>query len=237
MGKCPIEAMVPYVKEKREMGQDWPIVGHTMVGHRRLENIEGSLRSVVSRQIEGHFVELGVWKGGASIYARMVLNVLEQRNRTVFVLDAFETLEGYDKAQEFISTTEAELRHNFQKYDVSDGVEYMKGLFQHTTPRLASKLKNEHGHISVLRIDGNFYFSYEDAMYNLYELVPVGGIVIFDDMYSHPDVKRFWHDFTSDYKLPEMVHPIDKNSAWFMKIKPVVLDPKRKRGKPHHHLV
>ena len=99
VGKCPIEAIVPSVKGDRDMGIDWPLVGHTMVGHRRLENIEGSLRSVISSQIEGHFVELGVWKGGASIYARMVLNVLEQRNRTAFVLDAFETLKGYDKAQ------------------------------------------------------------------------------------------------------------------------------------------
>ena len=67
----------------------------------------------------------------------------------------------------------------------------------------------------------------------MYELVPVGGIVIFDDIYSHADVERFWRDFRLDYKLPEVVHPIDKISAWFMKIKEVVLDPKRKRGKGH----
>ena len=233
VGHCPIEALVPLTRASLEAGGVWPIVGHTMVGHRRLENIESAVRSVVSRDIDGHFAELGVWRGGASIYARMVLDSLEQSNRKVFVFDAFDILKEYGPAKIYLMNSEDEVRHNFENYDVSDGVEYFKGLFQDTTPLFASKLKETNEKLAVFRIDGNFYFSYEDAMYNLYEYVPVGGVVIFDDIISHADVQKFWNDFTNDYSLPEKIHPIDHASGWFTKIKPVVLDPKLKRYLPN----
>lgn len=41
----------------------------------------------------------------------------------------------------------------------------------------------------MLRIDGNFYDSYQDALYYLYPLVPVGGWVIFDDISALPFAK------------------------------------------------
>ena len=55
------------------------------------------------------------------------------------------------------------------------------------------------------------------AMYTMYEDVPLGGIVIFDDVMSHPPVKRFWTDFKSDQNLPEELNRIDTHSAWFRK--------------------
>lgn len=45
--------------------------------------------------------------------------------------------------------------------------------------------------IAVLRVDGNFYDSYQDAMYYMYDVVRIGGIMIFDDVMSHPPVNRF----------------------------------------------
>ena len=42
-----------------------------------------------------------------------------------------------------------------------------------------------------------------------YEKVPVGGIVIFDDVFSHPPVMSAWVDFKSDQGLPETLNRID----------------------------
>ena len=36
---------------------------------------------------------------------------------------------------------------------------------------------------AVLRMDANFYDSYADVLYTMYEDISVGGIVIFDDVY------------------------------------------------------
>ena len=78
--------------------------------------------------------------------------------------------------------------------------------------------------IAVLRIDGNFYPSYQDALYHLYDRVPVGGIVILDDVLSHSAVMQFWKDFRHDQGLPEKLVRIDKMSAWFRKQKDVRVD-------------
>ena len=77
------------------------------------------------------------------------------------------------------------------------------GLFQKTVPLIESDpLLSK---IAVFRIDGNFYDSYADALYYGYEKVPVGGIVIFDDVFSHAAVMRAWLDFKGDQGLSETV--------------------------------
>jgi O-methyltransferase len=73
-------------------------------------------------------------------------------------------------------------------------------------------------------VDGNFYGSYQDAMYNLYDKVPVGGIVIFDDVFSHRNVRKFWADFRKDQGITETLVRIDKHSGWFRKQREVTLD-------------
>ena len=79
--------------------------------------------------------------------------------------------------------------------------------------------------IAVLRVDGNFYDSYQDALYFLYERIPVGGIIIFDDVLSHKDVMQFWTDFKQEQNIGvENLVRIDRHSAWFRKPKDVVLD-------------
>lgn len=55
------------------------------------------------------------------------------------------------------------------------------------------------------------------ALYAMYEDVPVGGIVIFDDVMSHAPVMRCWKDFKADHGLPEELNRIDLHSAWFRK--------------------
>lgn len=76
----------------------------------------------------------------------------------------------------------------------------------------------------MLRIDGNFYDSYQDAMYYLYEYVPVGGFVIFDDYFTHPPAQRFWADWKRDQGAPEELTRIDHHSGYFRKTMEVQVD-------------
>jgi len=220
---CPLTELKPYDKKLREGGEDWPSVGHTMVGHKRLRNIRLAIDSVVTNNVPGSFVELGVWRGGACIYARALLNTLNQRQRKVFVFDAFETLHDYGARASFLAVSEAQVRHNFEKYGLFDeqNVFFLKGLFKNTTPTFH---KTNTEPIAVLRVDGNFYDSHQDAMYNLYEFVPVGGFVIFDDIRSHPAVQRFWSDFKREQNIPEDFIVVDANCGYFRKTKDVKLD-------------
>ena len=73
-------------------------------------------------------------------------------------------------------------------------------------------------------MDGNFYDSYQDAMYYLFPFVPVGGIVIFDDVFSHHAVMEFWNDFKKDQGVDSELVQIDRHSGWFRKEREVKLD-------------
>ncbi len=220
----------PFDLAKRTIGTDWPVVGHTMVGLRRIENIRDAIFHVVKNNVPGNFVELGVWRGGACIFARGVFNVLQQQHREVHLLDAFANMNEYgsESRVKYLSTSEQTVTHNFEKYGLLQNVFFHKGLFHDVLPGLTGTLKS----ICIMRVDGNFYSSYEDAFYYLYEAVPIGGAVIFDDIFSHAEVKKFWHDFSTDYKLSEKLIQIDLHSAWFVKTKNVTIDFNLKRSKP-----
>jgi hypothetical protein len=58
----------------------------------------------------------------------------------------------------------------------------------------------------------------------MHESVPVGGIVIFDDVMSHPPVTRCWTDFKREQNLTENLQQIDRHSAWFRKERVVKID-------------
>lgn len=215
-GGCELSRTLPYNSTMRYFGNDWPPLGHTMVGHARLQNIKHAIETCNADGIVGDFAELGVWRGGASIYAKGVITAYGARNRRVLVLDAFESLPQYGNHKTFLETSEVQVKHNFQKYGLLDSnVIFIRGLFRDSLPRF--KRRHPGVKIAVLRIDSNFYDSYQDALYYLYELVPVGGFVIFDDVMSHPAVMQCWKDFKNEQGLPEELEQIDDHSAFFRK--------------------
>jgi len=199
-----------------EGGDDWPPFGHTMVGHKRMRNVKMALKTVFENNIPGDFVELGVWRGGVCIYAKAMIDIFDQNNREVHVFDAFAKLPGYNRAGNFLMNSAEDVKHNFAKDGVMDErVVFHVGLFKDTLPDFSKKEPPRP--IAVLRVDGNFYDSYQDAMYYLYERVPVGGIVIFDDVMSHGAVMQFWKDFKREQDVQEELIRIDRHSAWFKK--------------------
>ena len=78
--------------EKRVEGLDWPLIGITMIGQKRLVHIEWALRYVIAKNVTGDFIECGVWRGGASIFATAVLKALNIRDRHVWLADSFQGL-------------------------------------------------------------------------------------------------------------------------------------------------
>ena len=221
---CPLDLLQPYVPAARENGSDWPPFGFTMVGSKRVKNMRMAIEAVTSGSIPGAIVEAGVWRGGLCIFSKLLLDVLGER-RSVHLLDAFGTLPyGSEGVKDYLAVSLDQVKHNFRKFDALDtSVHFHRGIFQHTIPKLRKALDAAHEQIAVLRVDGNFYDSHQDALYQLYELVPVGGIVIFDDCYSNA-VLQFWKDFCSDQGAIESFTPIDQSAGWFRKVKAIRID-------------
>lgn len=217
-GGCSV--FLPYNDEQRNWGVDWPPFGYSMMGRVRLENFRAAIEDVNRKSIPGAIVELGVWRGGGMMYAAGI-NRESYIKRKIYVYDAFENIKSYGPHSPFLNVDEAMVSDSFRALGLLDSYVHFKvGLFKDTLPNWTSSEK-----IAVLRVDGNFYDSYQDAMYFLYESVPVNGIVIFDDVLSHKNVMDFWKEFSSEQNIGNVnLVSIDKHSAWFRKPKKVFLD-------------
>jgi len=212
--------VVAYNEYERKFGNDWPPHGVTMIGKTRLANFRAAIEEVNRNGIAGAIVETGVWRGGACMLAAAVTRESSMPQRQIYLFDAFEAIGSYGKATaHFLDTSEKAVRDGFEALDLmSESIHFRKGLFKDTVPAWDA------GPIAVLRVDGNFYDSYQDALYYMYPSVPVGGIIIFDDVFSHASVMRAWEDFKKDQGLVEELNRIDLHSAWFRKVKDVEVD-------------
>ena len=230
---CSLARLRPYPAPERWIGRDWPPFGETMAGHLRLRNVRAAIESVISQGVAGDFAELGVWRGGLCIFAKLVMDAYGDESRRVHVFDAFGRIAAYGttERQEYLGTNQKRVMQSFMSYDAwdTDRVLLHSGLFKETTRRFRMATTPRQTQLAVLRIDANFYESYEDAFYNLYDLVPVGGIVIIDD-YSDKSVRAFVSDFMSDYGAAQ-IHEVDWTGVWWRKGRAATIDFSRKRYK------
>lgn len=229
-GMCFPVNTVPLDKKARLVGRDWPSFGTTMVGHARLHNVRHMIEHALASNISGDFVELGVWRGGVAMYARAVLNVLLQSldqnegKRLVHLFDAFDTIKGYGPAEEYLAVAQTSVIDNMESFGLDKYVRFHPGLFNDSLRKFYYRNKQNgiRRQVAVLRIDGNFYESYMDALYYMWEFVPVGGFIIFDDLNFRSDLKRQgegdpWADFKARHNLSERLIAIDWTSSFFRK--------------------
>src|SRR5439155_8565031 len=69
--------------EGRAAGRDWPASAETMIGLFRMDNLHALLLDVIQRGVPGDVAEIGVWRGGATIFMRAVLRACREASRRV----------------------------------------------------------------------------------------------------------------------------------------------------------
>ena len=173
----------------REEGLDWPEEGETMIGLKRLQNLQDCITGVVQQNVPGDLIETGVWRGGAAIFMRAVLKALGDKERTVWLADSFEGLPPpspdlypADKGADFhlsndvLGVSLEDVKANFARYELlDDRVRFLKGWFKDTLPTAPIEK------LSVLRLDGDLYESTMTALESLYPKLSIGGYAIVDD--------------------------------------------------------
>lgn len=176
-------------RRAREEGLDWPEEGETMIGLKRLQNLQECITGVIQQNVPGDLIETGVWRGGAAIFMRAVLKALGDTERTVWLADSFEGLPPpspdlypADKGADFhlsndvLGVSLEEVKANFARYELlDDRVRFLKGWFKDTLP--AAPIEK----LSVLRLDGDLYESTMTALESLYPKLSIGGYAIVDD--------------------------------------------------------
>ena len=222
----------PFDANLRMQGMDWPAHGLTMVGRMRLENIERLLLNMIDAQVPGDFVECGVWRGGSSLFARGMLKALNVHGRKVHLVDSFEGLPKASQTKDrdvwskmdFLKVSLEEVQEPFRQLGLLDhGVAFHKGFFQHSLPLLRKQLLANKKRIAVLRMDGDMFESTMDILYNLYDLVSVGGCIIIDD-FAIREAKEAVETFLQHHKLIVDYIKIDEFSSYFCKERETTVD-------------
>lgn len=212
----------PFDRQRRIEGRDWPPLAHTMIGLKRLDNIQFCSEDVLANRIPGDFIEAGVWRGGASIFMRAILKAYGITDRCVWAADSFEGLplpnpQRYpaDKGALWhtwnaLAVSLDEVKTNFSRYGLLDEqVRFLKGWFSETLP----STRNQRW--AVIRLDGDMYESTIDVLENLYPNLSVGGYVIIDDYESIAACRQAVLDYRQAHSIPEEIRPIDWNAAFW----------------------
>lgn len=208
------------VSDDRLYGRDWPHSAHTMIGLKRMNNLHESLDYVRENNIQGDFIETGVWRGGASIFAKKYFD-LYGMNRKVFVADSFKGLPPPQVQEDagdphhtidFLRVSLVDVQNNFKLYGALDeNVIFLEGWFEDTLPNNTSI-----GELSVLRMDGDMYKSTMDVFDSCYHKVVKGGRVIIDD-YCIPNCKNAVHKFREVNSFTEEITVIDQCGIFWTK--------------------
>lgn len=209
----------PISNSVRQRGEDWPTYAETMIGVQRLRNIRSALQTCIAEGIPGDFVEAGVWRGGASIYASAVLEAAGDFHRRVWVADSFEGLPSptvpQDEGLTFhleptLAVTLEQVKENFSSYGLlSDRVRFIKGWFKDTLPGPIES-------VAVLRLDGDMYESTWSTLCALEPLVSESGFVIVDD-YNISACRQAIEDYRSFQRIDSAIVSIDGYGVYWRK--------------------
>jgi len=208
----------------RQYGWDWPSRAHTMIGRVRMANIRSLAEQVLREEIPGDFIETGVWRGGACILMRGVLEAFGVKDRQVWLADSFEGLplpdaerfpaDANDAFHSFpeLAVSVEEVRRNFEKYGLlDDQVRFLKGWFRDTLPTAPVE------RLALLRLDGDMYESTIIALESLYPKLSPGGFAIIDDYRVVEGCRRAVHDFMDASGIAADLREIDGVGVFWRK--------------------
>lgn len=213
-----------YDPAKRAEGRDWPADAETMVGLRRLDNVQACVERALADGVPGDLLEAGVWRGGAAILMRAVLAAHGVTDRQVWVADSFEGLPPPDAerypadagdrhwTRSELAVSADQVRASFARYGLlDDRVRLLEGWFEDTLP--AAPVEQ----LAVLRADGDMYGSTMDILRSMEPRVAPGGFVIIDDYGAIEQCRRAVEDYRAEAGIAEEIHEVDWTGVYWRK--------------------
>lgn len=188
----------------------WRVKPYTMVSYSRLNQLYNLANKV---KVQGDFVEIGCWNGGAAA----VLSIVNRRRKRHARVWWFDTFEGFPEKNE--NDGEKMSRYNgwsIALLSIAYGLQQKLRLNPSKNPIVKGDIKDtiytlqsDKSKIALLRIDVNLYESCKIALEQLYNKVENGGYIIFDDYNKFEGYRKavdefFGHPptFVDDKSLP-----------------------------------
>ena len=195
---------------------------YSMTGHDRMYSLIKSIEFIDQNNVDGDFVECGVWKGGNLIIFQKYVKKLNL-NKKIY---AYDTFEGMPKPAEIDKNFEGEsasiqldkldkknvdrkkniliadcsledVKNNFEKHTFSNNLICIKGKVENTLKN-TENLPNK---ISILRLDTDWYSSTKKELEVLYPLLEKNGILLVDDYGYWQGARKAVDEFFKDKKV------------------------------------
>lgn len=209
--------------EARLEGVDWPAGAETMIGLKRLNNLEDCISDVLRSEVPGDLIETGVWRGGATIFMRAVLKAYQKKDRVVWVADSFQGLpkpnarkypaDAGDKLwrTKQLAVPLEDVQESFRRYGLlDDQVQFLPGWFRDTLPTVPIE------RLAILRLDGDLYESTMDALTHLYPKLSPGGYAIIDD-YALPPCQAAVDEYRKQHQITEPMVRVDQFAQFWQR--------------------
>ncbi|MFN2390099.1 MAG: TylF/MycF/NovP-related O-methyltransferase [Actinomycetota bacterium] len=228
IGLVPMKK-APFDVVRRREGRDRPLDAETMIGMHRLDNLEHCIKRVVEDRVPGDLIETGVWRGGAAIFMRAVLEVCGDGERCVWLADSFAGLPRPDPRypadagdRHWVNPNLAipvdEVKENFRRYGLLDErVRFLIGWFKDTLPSVPAE------RFAVVRLDGDMYQSTIEGLESLYPKLSPGGFLIVDDYGAIPACRQAVTDYRGEHGITEPIEKIDWGGVFWRKSAPAAV--------------
>lgn len=174
----------------------------TMTSPERMYSLYQGVDYVLKNNIQGDFVECGVWRGGSSMLIASMLKRRNIRDRKLFMYDTYEgmsapTADDMDfagrKADTLLKANVTnketsvwcladlqDVKNNMLKTGLpEDQIIYVQGKVEETLPGIMPGAE-----IALLRLDTDWYESTLHELIHLYPNLVTNGVLIIDD-YGH----------------------------------------------------
>jgi O-methyltransferase len=170
----------------------------TMTRNDKLHALITATRYIHEHEIQGSFVECGVWRGGSMHAVARALDAAGDHSRDLYLFDTFEGMPPpTDKdrrvrgrgrfAAEILARSQknravwayASLEEVQAGFDIvpypTERIHFVKGKVEDTVPAQAPD------EIALLRLDTDWYESTRHELEHLYDRLSSGGVLIIDD--------------------------------------------------------
>lgn len=208
---------------------------YTMTSIERMYSLYKAIEYTVDNNIQGDFVECGVWRGGSSMLIALSLLKKGITNREIYLYDTFEGMSepteadfasfANKSAQQLLDESDKAKEDSVWCYSPIDSVKanlmstgypeknlrFVKGKVEDTLPYIAPSI------IALLRLDTDWYESTRVEMEVLYPLLQSNGILIIDDFGYWEGARRAVVEYFEKAGQKPFIHRIDDTGRLVIK--------------------
>jgi hypothetical protein len=202
------------------------VKNYTMTSVERLIALINATRYISRNQIEGDFVECGVWRGGSMMAVAYSLEKLAERDRDLYLFDTFEGMPPPTNQDVTYSNIEALTLLNESRKDDSKSIWCYSSLDEVKTNIESTKYNPQKIHlikgkveetipncipekIALLRLDTDWYESTRHELEYLFPRLVSGGVLIIDDYGHWKGCQKATDEYIEKHNIPILLNRID----------------------------